>query len=159
MLGKSRGGAGGLMRVQKPRLKIQMLFRATGGRSRRTRNGSFARGNVCLLRCRRRRVRHGISISAHPRSLSLFPSRRSDAQLRVAEYAASCVSFIIVVITLTIPVVQLYTCPTSARRAFSERAIFASARSLRPREILLRLGYDHLGAFPREFPRAARYFL
>jgi len=43
------------MRVEKPRLKIQTLFRAAGGRSRRARNDdSFARGNMCLLRDRRR---------------------------------------------------------------------------------------------------------
>lgn len=53
MCSKEEGG----VRVQKPRLKIQMLFRATGGRSRRTRNGSFARENMCLLCGRRYRYR------------------------------------------------------------------------------------------------------
>jgi len=43
-----------MMCVEKPRLKIQTLFRAAGGRSRRARNDSFARENMCLLRRRLR---------------------------------------------------------------------------------------------------------
>jgi len=75
------------------------------------------------------------------RSLSLFST------IRYAGYAAPCVSLIAVVITLTIPLMQLYACPTSARRA-----IFASE---------LALSRDPLTTWftTLAFSSGARYFL
>lgn len=93
-----------VVRVQKPRLKIQMLFRATGGRSRRARNSSFARGNMCLLRRRRRRSR-----------LSPHWDNNDSLSLSLLHVSLLAAALIVIVIVLIVPS-QLYTFWASTSR-------------------------------------------
>jgi len=86
------------VRVQKPQLKIQMLFRATGGRSRRARNGSFTRGNMCLLRSRSRRRRR-----RRRRRVQVSPCLSVATLFHVSRLV---ISFIVIIIVLSVLLVQ-----------------------------------------------------